>query len=204
MPQHDATRSPPSAGSMRLVFLFSFQLQLLIDQQANERDSLGVGMNFLDASLSGYLEVTEVPDLTAKLFNLLDVKHKGRISHENLQECVNSLCARLDTFQTRIQRLQVSNSNGDCDFLPVCHFDHEAHRVRCHTSSLLSLRWRMRISPPRRVRMRYTLVRRIWMSCAVSSRSPPSFSPPCARFGASSIRPSCRTSSRASPTPLDS
>lgn len=70
--------------------------------------SLSVGMFFLDASLSGYLEVSEVPDLSAKLFNLLDTKHKNRISHENLQECINHFCTRLDNMAARTQFLQVT------------------------------------------------------------------------------------------------
>lgn len=42
---------------MYMSWLNQRHVQLLIERQANERDALSIGMHFLDASLSGYLEV---------------------------------------------------------------------------------------------------------------------------------------------------
>jgi hypothetical protein len=90
------------------------QIQAIRD---NDRDSIVVGLNFLDKNNSGYIEPSDLPELAADAFNAMDVDKSQKISPAELKRAVsmavksvedqtrklNSLNAQIQCHQERMQ-----------------------------------------------------------------------------------------------------
>lgn len=72
----------------------------------HERESLSVGLNFLDEQQTGSVGPNKCPELLASLFVVLDPDNDGYISHHELQGVVEKLTKELDAKLDRIRQLQ--------------------------------------------------------------------------------------------------
>jgi len=77
--------------------------------QANELESLSLGLTFLDINNSGGLEPYEVPELNANLYALLDVNKNNKITHTDLQMALSKLTATIKENLTRKNELDIAN-----------------------------------------------------------------------------------------------
>jgi hypothetical protein len=106
----------------RLKELKTEKEKLMDAKIEHEREALSVGLAYLDANLSGYLEPEDVPDMTAELFTKLDANRDNRISRQELQEFISrssqdifSLTNKAEELASERQRLvsQIESSHGD-------------------------------------------------------------------------------------------
>lgn len=119
---------------MLLQWFARRQLQLTLEQQANERDSLSIGAHMLDTDLTGTLTANEVPNLPARIFTLLDVRKKREINTGDIQQCVSNLTTRLDQMETRLQEIDAENRRLQANLTEINAGLMERNRVR-HTQT---------------------------------------------------------------------
>jgi len=88
----------------------------------HEREALSVGLAYLDTNYTGYLEPSDVPDMTAELFTKLDANRDNKVSRQELQEFISrasqdifSLTNKAEEMASERQRLvgQIEASHGD-------------------------------------------------------------------------------------------
>ena len=75
-------------------------------RRAHELDALSVGLNYFDRDEKGAITASECPELSARLFDLLDTNKDGRISHDDLMRSVNNLLRAIDSSVERVRQLQ--------------------------------------------------------------------------------------------------
>jgi len=75
-------------------------------QRALRKESLDVGLKYLDANCSGSIEPEDVPTMTAELFNMLDINKNHAITPAELQEAVSKMEANLDDLRSRRDALK--------------------------------------------------------------------------------------------------
>ena len=88
-----------------------YQLELALHEleqarQQNEREALSVGLNYFDREQRGAISPADCPELSARLFALLDVNRDGLISHDDLQQAIERLTAELEARMDRIKQLE--------------------------------------------------------------------------------------------------
>jgi hypothetical protein len=71
--------------------------------------ALSIGLNFLDADLTGSLDAEEVPSLSAQLFQKLS-KGKSRFGHEDMQSVIFTVCSKLESNYSRMHLLERENA----------------------------------------------------------------------------------------------
>ena len=72
----------------------------------SERDALSVGLNFFDHDQKSAISPSECPELSARLFALLDVNRDGLISHTDLQQAVEQMMEEQEQRMERIMALE--------------------------------------------------------------------------------------------------
>ena len=75
------------------------------ERQQHELDALSVGLSYFDREGKGAITAAECPELSARLFDLLDANKDGAISHDDLNKSVTQLIAALDKAVERIRQL---------------------------------------------------------------------------------------------------
>lgn len=70
--------------------------------QQLRRESLAVGLQYLDTNHSGSIEPEDQPDLSSQLFSRLDVRNKHRITPNDLQVAVEKMEKSIDTMNKSI------------------------------------------------------------------------------------------------------
>ena len=55
-----------------------------------------MGLNFFDLDQKGSISPSECPELSARLFAMLDVNHHGLISHSDLQQAIDGMMEEMD------------------------------------------------------------------------------------------------------------
>jgi hypothetical protein len=70
------------------------------------KDSLAVGLQYLDANASGYIEPEDMPQLTAEIFTRLDLKQRHKISTQDLQKAVDTMTERARNLHGQVEELQ--------------------------------------------------------------------------------------------------
>jgi hypothetical protein len=85
--------------------------------QANDRDSILIGFNFLDTNNSGFIEPSDLPSLAADAFNALDLHRHHKISPDDLKRAVSMAITayedharRLETIEQKIQSHRAQKS----------------------------------------------------------------------------------------------
>jgi len=73
--------------------------------QALRRESLVVGLKYLDTNMSGSIEPEDMPGLSADLFSRLDARNKHKISSSDLMAGVDKMEKTIDTANARIADL---------------------------------------------------------------------------------------------------
>ena len=75
-------------------------------RQEHELEALSVGLTYFDRDSKGAINASECPELSARLFDLLDANKDGSISHDDLLHSVKSIIHALDDTMERIRQLQ--------------------------------------------------------------------------------------------------
>jgi Ca2+-binding EF-hand superfamily protein len=80
-------------------------LKLIRRKNQHERDSLLVGLAFLDTNFQGSVEPEEVRDLPTRMFNRLDTAKDGKISQDELVKGCQTMTDRIAQIQNQINKL---------------------------------------------------------------------------------------------------
>ena len=80
--------------------------QLDRSRASHELDALSVGLSYFDRDEKGAITAAECLELSARLFDLLDVDRDGSISHSDLSRSVASSIEQLDNTLERIRQLK--------------------------------------------------------------------------------------------------
>ena len=75
------------------------------ERQDHEFAALAVGLSYFDREGKGAITAAECPELSARLFNLLDYNKDGAITHDDLMKSVNAIINELDKAVERISKL---------------------------------------------------------------------------------------------------
>jgi len=67
-----------------------------------QRESLVVGLQYLDFNQSGSIEPADQPQLSSELFSRLDVRHKHRITSADLHAAIAKMKKRVEEYQQRV------------------------------------------------------------------------------------------------------
>jgi hypothetical protein len=70
--------------------------------QQVRREALGVGLQYLDSNMTGFIEPSDVPSMSADLFTRLDFRNKHKISVSDLQNAVDRMEKNIDVQTKRI------------------------------------------------------------------------------------------------------
>lgn len=98
--RHDEVKAELTTKEMELAAQFTLKHQIFESLAQNDRESLNVGLAFLDANCTGKIEPSDVPDLTAAMFNKLDVDNSHDITPDELQRAVRSSLTKLSALET--------------------------------------------------------------------------------------------------------
>jgi len=67
-----------------------------------QRESLAVGLQYLDVNQSGSIEPADQPQLRSELFSRLDIRHKHKIAESDLQSAVDKMEKNVQQCQQRV------------------------------------------------------------------------------------------------------
>ena len=95
----------------QIVDHFVFDLEVHVHRleearQAHELEALSVGLNYFDRDEKGAITPSECPELSARLFDVLDTDKDGRISRDDLMKAVSNNITALASTMERIRQLQ--------------------------------------------------------------------------------------------------
>ena len=95
----------------QIVAHFVYELEVYVHRldearQQHEFEALSVGLNYFDRDEKGAITASECPELSARLFDMLDANKDGRISHDDLRRSVGQLLDQLDSSIERSRQLQ--------------------------------------------------------------------------------------------------
>jgi hypothetical protein len=95
-----------------LVGIENRRVQLELHLQANERTALSIAHYYLSRHSAGEgIAITDVPDLAAGYFAVLDSAHTQRVNREQLQAGLCRLAETVDSLNARIRALQMHNES---------------------------------------------------------------------------------------------
>jgi hypothetical protein len=77
----------------------------------NDRDSIVVGLNFLDKNNSGFIEPSDLPELPADAFNAMDVDKSHKISPSELKRAVSTAVKNFEDSGRKLKSINVQIQN---------------------------------------------------------------------------------------------
>ena len=84
--------------------------QLDIAFQQNERQSLSLGLVFIDSDGKGFIEPQQAAELTAKLWATIDMAKRNQISADDLQRAIQSLSDQLEQLHHECRQIEAENA----------------------------------------------------------------------------------------------
>jgi len=110
--------------------LHQFQISrasLALALEHNERRSMNIALDYLDQDNDNNIRQQDCPQLSLRLFAILDPSHQGKVSPYTLNEAIVNLSVKLGEAFTRIQQLRVGISANPNDAAITLLKDLEDH-----------------------------------------------------------------------------